>query len=240
MTDFGQLPEYAEYIEKDPFRRGLHYPAVEHELGDLTHGTILDVGCGDGLFSRLLAGKRAFVTGYDKAPEKIAEARAHTGTQRLGVEYIVATPHTFSSDRFFDMATSVMVLPFAASLIELTAFFSSARLHLGRRGRFVSVVLNPSFSGFGTDFFVRRINKLQGNCVQVDFLQRASGCVEMSVEQRQFTKPEYERAAIEGGMQPDAWKPLFASQDAVKHLGAAFWGPCHQHQPYALFVARTD
>ena len=34
-TDFGQLKKYADYVKKDPFRRGLHYPAVEEVLGDL-------------------------------------------------------------------------------------------------------------------------------------------------------------------------------------------------------------
>ena len=38
-----------------PVRRGLHYPAVELVLGDLRKKLILDVGCGDGLFPRLLA-----------------------------------------------------------------------------------------------------------------------------------------------------------------------------------------
>jgi len=60
----------------------------------------------------------------------------------------------------FDAATSVLVLQYATSLEELAAFFHSASRHLVPGGRFVSVVLNPSFSAFGTDFFIRRFTKL--------------------------------------------------------------------------------
>jgi hypothetical protein len=33
MTDFGQMRNYADYVKDDPFRRGLHFPAVEEVLG---------------------------------------------------------------------------------------------------------------------------------------------------------------------------------------------------------------
>jgi SAM-dependent methyltransferase len=79
MTDFGQIKNYADYIKEDPFRRGLHFPAVEELLGDVSRRRILDVGCGDGLFPRLLAQRGASVVGYDKAPEK---NRRGAGTRR--------------------------------------------------------------------------------------------------------------------------------------------------------------
>jgi 2-polyprenyl-3-methyl-5-hydroxy-6-metoxy-1,4-benzoquinol methylase len=240
MTDFGQMKNYADYIKDDPFRRGLHFPAVEGALGDLNKKRILDVGCGDGLFPRLLAERGASVVGYDKAVEKIAEAWKHKDAQRLDVKYVHGTQYTFLHDAVFDAATSVMVLPYAASLADLTAFFRSTCLHLVAGGRFVSVVLNPSFSAFATDFFIRRITKLQGNKVQMEFLNRTSGNVEMTMEKHQYTHKEYERAAIDGGMKPQPWKKLFATRDAVGQMGESFWKPCHDDQLYALFITRKE
>jgi toxoflavin synthase len=95
MTDFGQIRNYADYIQKDSFRRGLHYLAVEEVLGELNQKRILDVGCGDGLFPRLLAQQGASVVGYDKAVEKIAESRAHRDAPGLDVRCIKATQYTF-------------------------------------------------------------------------------------------------------------------------------------------------
>src|SRR5215470_19303324 len=182
MTDFGRLKNYADYIKADPFRRALHFHAVEAVLGDPNNKRILNIGCGDGLFARLLAERGASVVGYDKAPEKIAEAQAHEDARRLQVKFLVATPHTFSHDGMFDAATSVMVLHLAASLEELAAFFRSASRHLVSGGRFVSIIFNPSFSAFGANFFIRRFTKLQGNKLRCEFLDRASGRVEMTVE----------------------------------------------------------
>src|SRR5215469_2169403 len=110
MTDFGQLKNYADYVSADPFRRALHFPAVNAVLGEVKGKRILDVGCGDGLFPRLLAHRGASVVGFDRAPEKIAEAQAHGEAARLDVAYVAATPDTFSHDGAFDAATSVMVL----------------------------------------------------------------------------------------------------------------------------------
>src|SRR5215813_8587274 len=112
ITDFGTIPQYASYVAQDPFRHGLQFPAVMHELGGLKK-RILDVGTGDGLLPRLMARGGAAVVGYDKAPEKIAEAKAHKDAHALDVEYVVATPLSFMDHGMFDAATSVMVLPYA-------------------------------------------------------------------------------------------------------------------------------
>ena len=240
MTDFDQMTNYANYIKDDPFRRGLHFPAVEELLGDLNRKRILDIGCGDGLFPRLLAERGATVVGYDRAPRRIADALA--GKNAAGATFVVATPHTFLHDGTFDAATSIMVLQLASSPEELAAFFRSASRHLEPGGKFISIVLNPSFSAFGQDFAVRRYTKLEGNRVRTEFLDRASGRVEMTVEgnQYQYTSEDYEQAAICGGMKSVAWRKLFATPDAVRQMGAAFWQPCHEHQPFALFVTQKE
>jgi hypothetical protein len=135
-----------------------------------------------------------------------------------------------------------MVLQLATSPEELAAFFRSASRHLDPGGRFISVVLNPLFSAFGQDFAIRRWTKLESNTVKTEFLDRTSGRVEMTVEghQYQYTSKEYEQAAIHGGMKPVAWRKLFATPDAIRQMSASFWQPCHEHQPFALFVTQKD
>jgi SAM-dependent methyltransferase len=238
MIDFDEIANFPNYIKDDPFRRGLHFPAVEEALGDVNRKRILDIGCGDGLFPRLLAERGASVVGYDRAPGRIAEARA--GAPGVDATFVVATPQTFFHDGTFDAATSVLVLIHATSTEELAAFFHSASRHLDPGGRFISVVLNPLFSAFGQDFGVRRYAKLEGNNWRSEFLDRTSGRVEMTVEAHQYTSEEYEQAAICGGMKPVVWRKLFATPDAVRQIGASFWQACHEHQPFALFVTQKE
>jgi len=237
MTDFGKIPQYASYVARDPFRHGLQFPAVVNELGRLQK-RILDVGTGDGLFPRLMAREGAVVVGYDKSTEKIAEARAHKDAQDLQVKYIVATPQTFAADGVFDAATSVMVLPYASDLDELRAFFRNTKRHLVVGGKFVSTVLNPLFSAFDRNLIARRARKLDGNLVQMEFLNEVSGAVEMNTIAHQYSKQEYESAAAQEEMKCE-WKKLFARPEAVSQKGEEFWRPCHETQPYALLVAQT-
>jgi len=237
-TDFGKIPQYGSYIARDPFRHGLQFPAVMGELGGLKK-RILDVGTGDGLFPRLMAREGAVVVGYDKAAEKIAEATAHNDAQDLQVKYVVATPETFAADGFFDGATSVMVLPYASDFDDLRSFFRNTRRHLAVEGKFVSTVFNPLFSAFERNLIVRRVKKLDGNLVQMEFLNEGSGAVEMNPILHQYSKEEYESAAAQEGMNCE-WKKLFARPEAVSQKGEEFWRPCHETQPYALLIAQSQ
>jgi 2-polyprenyl-3-methyl-5-hydroxy-6-metoxy-1,4-benzoquinol methylase len=186
-----------------------------------------------------MAREGAVVVGYDRAAEKIAEAKAHNDAQELPVKYVVATPQTFAEDGTFDAATSVMVLPYAANPDDLRAFFRSTRKHLAVGGKFISTVLNPFFSAFESNLIVRRVKKLDGNLVQMEFLNEISGAVEMNPVLHQYSKEEYEGAAAQEGMTCE-WKKLFARPEAVGQKGEEFWRPCHETQPYALLVAQTN
>jgi toxoflavin synthase len=238
MTDFSRIPEYGQYIASDEYRSGLHYPAVRGELGALRGKRILDIGTGNSPFPNLLARKGAFVVGYDKSPKQIELARASVGGQGPSIEYVVATPQEFSDRRQFDAATSIMVLPHAASIAELGTFFQSAKQHLIAGGKFVSVTLNPRFSKFETDFFIRRLTKLKGNRVKVEFIKRAGepGLQEQSLI-CQYTEDEYEQAAAASGMSI-AWKPMSATPQALTEEGEEFWRPVHETQPYILLIAQ--
>ena len=44
------------------------------------------------------------------------------------------------------------------------------------------------------------------------------------------------RAAEAGGMTL-AWRPAFATPDAVVEHGEQFWQPFHEHQLYSLLIA---
>ena len=238
MTDFGKLPEYGPYVAIDEYRSGLHYPAVIRELGELRGKRILDIGTGNSPFARLLAKQGAVVVGYDRSPEQIELARAHEDARSLGIEYVVATPQTFFDHRQFDSATSVMVLPYAENVAELGTFFRCANERLVAGGKFVSVTLNPQFTKFETNFFIRRMTKLDDNLVKMEFIKRTGEPgLQEPLFKRHYTQAEYEQAAVTAGMSI-TWKPMTATPQAVAEEGEEFWRPIHETQPYILIVAQ--
>jgi toxoflavin synthase len=176
--------------------------------------------------------------GYDRSPQQIELARAHVDARISGIEYVVATPQTFSDDRRFDLATSIMVLPYANNVAELGIFFRSVSQCLVAGGKFVSVTLNPRFAKFETDFFIRRMMKLEGNLVMMKFIKRTGeqGLRE-PLYKRQYTQAEYEQAAAAAGMGV-AWKSMTATPEAMAAQGEAFWRPVNETQPYTLIIAQ--
>ena len=245
MTDFegfshqspGSVDVYKAYIEKDPYRRGLHYPAVMSEIGEIKGKRILDAGTGDGQLPRLLAAKGASVVGYDHNPGMTKRARAAEENAKLDVTFVEAKPQSFHDGNRFDAATSVMVLNYATDVADLAAFFRCAQRHLAIGGRFVSIALNPAFSAFDVDFVVRRFTRLEGNRVRIEFLNEQSRDVEQKAATHQYRAEEFDRAARDGGMRPEGWKKLFACPEAQEMKGEAFWRACHGYQPFAMFIA---
>jgi toxoflavin synthase len=238
MTDFNKIPEYGQYVATDEYRSGLLYPAVIRELGELRGKRILDVGTGNSPFPHLLAKKGAFVVGYDKSPGQIELARARLDVRSLDIEYTVATPQTFSDYRQFDFATSIMVLPYAENVAELGIFFQSVNRCLTTDGKFVSITLNPKFTKFETNFFIRRMTKLEGNLIKMEFIKRTGEPgLQEPLYKHQYTEAEYGKAAAAAGMTL-AWKPVTAASDAVAAEGKEFWQPVHDTQPYTLLIAQ--
>ncbi len=235
MTDFGKIKDYAAFVQQDPFRNGLHYPAVVQELGDVKK-RILDVGCGDGRFPRILAAQGASVVGYDMAAEKIDEAKAVEHAHPLHIQYGVATPQTFSINEKFDAATSVLVLPYAPSVDELRSFFRSTCSQLVEGGKFVSIIFNPSFSAFGEDLGSRRFTKLNEHDVQVEFLDPESHATKFTSVLHPYSQEHYQQAAENEGFRSTQWKTLHATQEAIQTLGEKFWDKCHREQPYAVLI----
>lgn len=97
----------------DYYRHEVHGPALLRACGDVAGLRVLDLGCGQGFFTRELARRGARVVGVDLSDRLLALAREHEERSPLGIEY-----HRMSAaevDRrwpagSFDLATACMSL----------------------------------------------------------------------------------------------------------------------------------
>jgi SAM-dependent methyltransferase len=95
----------------DHYRDGLNTPAFFEMLPDVDGLSGLDVGCGEGHNTRLLAKRGASITGIDISETFVRHAREAEETQRLGIDYRLASAVDLPfGEASFDFATAFMSL----------------------------------------------------------------------------------------------------------------------------------
>jgi 2-polyprenyl-3-methyl-5-hydroxy-6-metoxy-1,4-benzoquinol methylase len=136
---------WEDFVEsgKDWYRHGLHGPALMRACGDVKGLRVLDIGCGQGYFSRVLARAGAKVCAVDISEQQIANAMKHEQEEPLGIKYLVldatrAAEHW--SEQSFDLATACMALD---DMPDPGAALQAARRMLKDGGRCVFSAVHP-------------------------------------------------------------------------------------------------
>ena len=129
---------------KDYYRDELNNPATFKLIGDVRGRLVLDLACGEGYNTRILARKGAKVTGVDFSEKLIEIAKREEAREKLGVCYHVldATDLKEFSSNHFDLVTCFMSLQDIENYKR--AIGEVARV-LRNRGRFVFSIPHPCF-----------------------------------------------------------------------------------------------
>jgi ubiquinone/menaquinone biosynthesis C-methylase UbiE len=104
---------WTELVRKgyDHYRDGLNTPAFFSMLPDVDGLDGLDVGCGEGYNTRLLAERGARMTGVDISPTFVRHASQAEEADAMGIHYEVASAVDLPfEDASFDLATAFMSL----------------------------------------------------------------------------------------------------------------------------------
>mgnify|MGYP001191697105 CR=1 FL=1 len=117
---FSALALEYDRTQELPFVRYLETPGVLPVIGDVTGRSVLDVGCGSGLYTRLLKrmGARR-VVGLDRSAGMVDHARAVERDAPLGVEYVLRDAADTAGLGPFDLVFGAYVLPYADTVAHL-------------------------------------------------------------------------------------------------------------------------
>jgi SAM-dependent methyltransferase len=129
---------------KDHYRDGLNNPAAFELIGAVRGKRVLDLACGEGYNTRILAAKGAEVTGVDFSEEMIDAARREEARLQQGIRYYVldaAYLDRLRSGRF-DLVTCFMSLQ---DVEDYRKAVSEVSRVLKTRGRFVFSIPHPCF-----------------------------------------------------------------------------------------------
>ena len=236
-TQYNALSQgYTALVKADPVKQFVQYPSALDLLGDVFHKTLLDVGCGSGIFDRELARKGAIITGYDISSEQIAAAKKAEQSIPLHINYQVSTPQGFRSDKKFALAVSVLVLHYALDSRNLAQFFLSTYQALEDDGKFVCILTNPEFRRLGEVLYNRRFTKLADGKMKVEFFD-ANQKVSLSADYSDFSKNDYEQAATDAGFKKFGWINLKVTEIGLLQMGQDYWKGFAEDCPYVGFVA---
>ena len=143
---------------KDYFRDELNNPGIFYLIRNVKGLSTLDLACGEGYNTRLLANKGAKVVGIDSSKKLIASAISQEEKDHLGVEYHVLDSKDLSrfSSESFDLVTCFMALMdikgYDKTIIEI------ARV-LKNDGRFVFSITHPCFKYDSVNQELERVSK---------------------------------------------------------------------------------
>ena len=102
VADWDVLPVRSEYVEGHTFFQA---------LGSVAGQSVLDVACGDGLYTRQLHARGAQrVVGVDISEEMIRVARQHEAAQPAGIDYHVSDVADMAPLGAFDCVTAIYLL----------------------------------------------------------------------------------------------------------------------------------
>jgi SAM-dependent methyltransferase len=225
--------EYAEMIKVEPVKVYAQRPGLIELLNPSKNELILDVGCGDGTITRLVAGAGACVVGYDISEKQIDLARNSTPS-KLRINYFVSSPQEFSYPQKFDKAFMVMVLMYSSNRETLQAFFDSIYSLLKSGGLFVVLDCVTDKMIYGEKRFDRTFEKLGGSKAKLTF--DVPGTKKFSVIVDLFSRKELEACAKKSGFKKIIWKDLLPSKEGIKTLGEDYWAEFIKSNPWQWLI----
>ncbi|MQY16670.1 Ubiquinone biosynthesis O-methyltransferase [Streptomyces sp. RB5] len=125
------------------YRKHIEFPSFLRALGSVRGKRILDVGCGDGVYARMVAEREAEeVVATDSSAEMVALGRAAEKAEPLGVRYEVHDVSAMPVLGSFDVAVAVNVLHYADGEGALVGMCERIAANLAPGGRLLAYVGN--------------------------------------------------------------------------------------------------
>ncbi|HZF11603.1 MAG TPA: class I SAM-dependent methyltransferase [Thermoanaerobaculia bacterium] len=108
----GIADDWVAHADTNDYRNDFLLPRMLQLLGDVQGLSILDLGCGEGGYSRELTRRGARVVGVDGSPRLIEVARQRTLAQGLAIEYVRANASAMDdvAPTSFDRVVAAMSL----------------------------------------------------------------------------------------------------------------------------------
>lgn len=242
MSDSEQDGQYGDtvadvYTESAEIssRKYAEFPTLLRQLGPVTGADVLDLACGTGIYSRMLAGDGAGrVVGVDRSAAMIEQARALTGPE-LPVEYKLGDAADMPDLGQFDVVSASFLLNYAETRQRLAALCDTITRHLRPGGRFAGTLPNSGYdwdprraldARYGATFPPLAEFSSEPELRNGDILPLVLHLsTPLAIDQRHWTFGTYREALEDSGLREVTIVPWLPSREGIDRFGAEYWKP---------------
>ncbi|MEA5469532.1 class I SAM-dependent methyltransferase [Spirulina sp. 06S082] len=213
-----------------PYRPHIEEYTYLQIIGDVAGLSVLDLACGDGLYTRQFKEKGASrVVGVDISPKMIELAREQENEHPLGIEYIVKDALELGKIGEFDRVVSSYLLSYAQTRSQLLQMSWQIFLNLKPGGCFLSINTDYQFphaessrlKKYGIAF------KLPASIQEGDAiaftLKTVGDRQDVKFNNYYFDRTTYEEVFQEVGFSEIHWHQVIVSPEGIKEKGQEFW-----------------
>ncbi len=213
-----------------PFRIEVEKYTLFSLFPDVTGRKVIDVGCGEGIYSRALVDLGAVhVIGVDGAADFIELARKKNVGYEGKIEYHYKLIQDFQGQGDRDLAVGSYVLSNPINLEEAVAYCKSINACLREGGRFVGFNNNPFEVFDGVRYAEYSFQKeMHGDTEGGEVIYRVLGMSNPIINF--YLKPQtYEKAFREAGFSGFSWRRI--SLNPTNEQGEAYWRNLFANEP---------
>ncbi len=220
-----------------PFRIHIERHMIFDLLGDLSGKSVLDLACGEGIYSRqVMAAGAMSVTGVDISSEMIALAEAEEKRKPQGNLYVVGDAAHYKSPKPFDRVLCSYFLNYAKTWDEIQTYCRAIYDNLKPGGKFVGFNDNPAndpadygrYRKFGF-YKTTPENRKEGAPITYHILNSHGG--EFKFDNFYLSKETYEKAFQAVGFKDFQWHQPRLSKEGAEKFEPGFWDDFLKYPP---------
>lgn len=195
-------------------------------LGDLRGKSVLDLGCGEGYYTRLIKERGAgAVVGIDISPKMLDIANEQEKKNPLGIRYECYDAVELPKIKEFDIVTAAFLLHYAQTKQELFCMCKNICANLKQGGIFVSLNDNPLSTlqpNKKFNYTITAKEPLREGCIlEVTFY--VNGEKKCSFNNYHWEKTTYDSSLISSGFKTVDWHEIEVSKEGINRFGQSFW-----------------
>lgn len=147
------IDEWIDKVQTNDFGKFYIIPYTLEKLGDVKGKYILDLGCGEGGYSRALAHKGAIVTAADCSEVFIEYAKNKAKEEGLRIDHCILNANTLNdiNNNYYDIVLCSMML---MDVKDLDGTLKEIHRVLKQNGKVFISILHPCFKGKETKWML--------------------------------------------------------------------------------------